>query len=96
MSGFSISCYEWDSSTGSETPDKSRYQTSGEDQSEFESNGICRQLAIVRVCKSGDYDLGCEGKESRYSLRLALSITTVPVSTDVGMGVPGAARQSLN
>ena len=48
----------------------------------------------------GEYNLynglGCSASASRYSLRLFLSTTTMPVSTNVGMGGARAVCQSLN
>ena len=40
--------------------------------------------------------LGCAASASRYSLRLLLFTTTVPVSTNVGIGGESAVCQSLD
>lgn len=39
---------------------------------------------------------GCAASASRNTFTLPLSSTTVPVSTQVGIGADGAVRQSLN
>ena len=48
------------------------------------------------VRAAGYKGFGCAARASRNALMLFLSTMAVPVSTNVGIGATGAARQSLN